>query len=244
MKDVLEALAKRAPKYKRPKFKRPAPYSKPELTRRLPIELIVFLVNLKQFLESGDTLVVDTGISDLLAMFLELPDGVQFQHAPLWGCIGWGTAAAFGVALALADPAVPTPRVILVQGDGGHQCTANQIGTMGKYGVNPIILLLNNGIYGIEEVVMGNNDPTNIQTFDKIAPWQYHLLPAAMGCDKWFLPYPSPVAPGHDLETALAQARAYAGAAYIEVVLQTDSMAKPLTTAAIDRMYQTGPPKS
>jgi indolepyruvate decarboxylase len=237
MKDVLEALTKEAPAFEMPEFTHPAPVSELELQDRLPIELGILLLQLQQFLESGDTLVVDTGISELLAMFLLLPEGVQFQHAPLWGCIGWGTAASLGVALALADP---KRRVILVQGDGGHQCTANQIGTMGLCNVNPIILLLNNGIYGIEEVVMGNGDPRNIQKFDEIAPWQYHLLPAAMGCDKWFVP--EPVDPGPSLAAALQQARAYGGAAYIEIELQADSMAFPLPKDAIDRMYQTDPP--
>ena len=58
--------------------------------------------------------------------------------------------------------------VVLVQGDGGHQLTANQIGTMGHYGINPIIVLLNNGIFGIEEIVMGNNDPAKISNYDRL----------------------------------------------------------------------------
>lgn len=135
---------------------------------------------LSKLLQKGDILMTDTGVGDLIATSLDLPEGVAFQHALLWGSIGWGTGAALGAALADSSR-----RVILIQGDGGHQCTANQIGTMGKYGVNPIIILLNNDIYGIEEVVMGNANPRKIREFDRIAEWDYVKIPDAMGCSNW-----------------------------------------------------------
>jgi indolepyruvate decarboxylase len=230
MKDVLEALTNQAPKFNTAPFLPPVSFFP---TLNLELEAVFLL--LQQFLAPGDTLVADTGIGDLLAMGILLPDGVQFQHALLWGSIGWGTAAALGVAL--ADP---SRRVVLVQGDGGHQCTANQIGVMGLYGVKkPIILVLNNGVYGIEEFVMGNSNADKTRDFDKIAPWQYQSLPAAMGCSGW-----SCTSVGVDgLADALGQARKYPGAAYIDIVLKAELLLPALPRAVRDRMYQTRPPK-
>jgi indolepyruvate decarboxylase len=236
MKDVLEALTKQAPKFTTPAFSRPAsPFPASDAPSDQVTDVSLFS-RLEQFLAPGDTVVADTGTGDLAATAMLLPDGVQFQHALLWGCIGWGTPAALGVAL--ADP---SRRVILVQGDGGHQLTANHIGTMGHYGVNPIIVLLNNGIFGIEEIVQGNSDPDKVRNFDRLAPWQYHKLPEAMGCRDWLC---SSVETNAEFDAALENARKHPGAAYIEVLLGGDKLVPALPPEALDRMYQTAPPKA
>ena len=152
----------------------------------------------------------------------------------IWGCIGWGTTpAAFGAAM--ADP---SRRVVLVQGDGGHQISANQIGTMGLYGANLIILLFNNGIYGVEEIVQGNSDPKKVHVYDKLAPWQYHKLPEAMGCRDWFC---TSVQTNAELEAALQKARKNPGAAYIEVLLGSEHLMPGASTEVIDRQYRLRP---
>jgi indolepyruvate decarboxylase len=52
----------------------------------------------------------------------------------------------FGAAVA-----APDRRVIFVEGDGSHQLTATQLGCMDGHGVAPIMLILANDIYGVEE---------------------------------------------------------------------------------------------
>jgi len=160
---------------------------------------------------------------------LLMPEDALYHDQTLWGCIGWGTPAAFGMAM--ADP---SRRVILVQGDGGHQLTANQIGTMGWHGVNPIILLVNNGVFGVEEVLQPNTDPEKNKKYDELAPWQYHKLPEAMGCRDWFCPR---VETNAELDSALRQARKHPGASYIEVV-PGPKMANSAPPEVIERIYQ------
>jgi indolepyruvate decarboxylase len=234
IKDVLEGLTKKAPKFQAPAFSRPALF--PVVGAPGDKVTDVSLISLVQtFLAPGDTVVADTGTVDLAATAMLLPDGVQFQHQVLWGCIGWATAATLGVAL--ADP---SRRVILLQGDGAHQLTAGQIGAMGRYGVNPIILLLNNGIFGVEEIVQGNADATKIKNYDRIALWQYHKLPEAMGCRDWFC---TSVETNAEFEAALATARNHPGAAYIEILLGNDKLVRALTPEELDRQYKLNPPK-
>ena len=198
-------------------------------------------------LQNGDILMTDTGVGDLIATaFLPLPDGVEFQHALLWGSIGWGTGAALGAAL--ADP---SKRVVLIQGDGGHQCTATQIGIMGKYGVNPIIILLNNDIYGIEEVVMGNANPRRIREFDRIAQWDYCKIPDAMGCSNWRTHLVDFTDLWHldkafqSLKDAMDDARDHPDTgAYIAVKLNRDLLFPGLPKRIRDRLYMAEPPKA
>ena len=235
MKDVLAGLAKQAPKFTAPAFSPPAPM--PALGA--PGDQVTdmsFFSQLERFIEPGDTVVADTGTGDLGASAMLLPDGAQFQHAALWGCIGWGTAAILGVGL--ADP---SRRVVLVQGDGAHQLTANQIGTIGHYGLNPIVLLRNNGVFGIEEIVMGNSDPAKIKTYNRLPLWQYHKLPEAMGCRDWFC---TSVETNAELDAALKRARTLPGASYIEVQLGCEKLFPALSPEELERFYQIPPPKA
>jgi indolepyruvate decarboxylase len=92
-----------------------------------------------------------------------LPEGVGFQTQTLWGSIGWATPAAMGVCMANKNG-----RTILITGDGSHQLTANEIGVMGRYGIKPIIFVLNNGAYGVEIVLSEKG-----LSYDDLAKWNY-----------------------------------------------------------------------
>jgi len=240
IKDIMDDLAQKPPQ------SRGIPTSE---TLRFEWEELEHLITkdifrqLSGLLIPGDILVTDTGVGDLIATVLPLPDDVQFQHALLWGSIGWGTAAALGVALA-----APSNRVVLLQGDGGHQCTANQIGAMGKYGVNPIIIVLNNDIYGVEEVVMGNHKPTHIQDFDRIASWNYYRIPEAMGCNRWLTRWVDFSELKHlskameSLRQAMEDARNHPDvAAYIVIKLDPNILFPALPERIRERLYQTPP---
>jgi len=250
MKDILEGLTQNPPRSKEipPLGKLRAEWEKvgfewDKLGLLLKKQIFGRLSGL---LCKDDILMTDTGVGDLIATFLTLPDGVEFQHALLWGSIGWGTGAALGAALA-----APFRRVVLIQGDGGHQCTANQIGTMGKYGVNPIIILLNNYIYGIEEVVMGNASPRRIQEFDRIAQWDYCKIPDAMGCSNWRTHLVDLTNLWHldrdfqSLKEAMDDARDHPDTgAYIVVKLNRDLLFPGLPKCIRERLYRAEPPKA
>lgn len=51
-------------------------------------------------------------------------------------------------------------------------------GVMGRYGIKPIIFVLNNGAYGVEIVLSEKG-----LSHDDLAKWNYAQLPAAMGCE-------------------------------------------------------------
>jgi indolepyruvate decarboxylase len=120
----------------------------------------------------------------------------------------------------------------MVSGDGAHQLTANEIGVMGRYGINPILIVLNNGIYGVEDVLSERG-----HVYDDLAGWNYHTLPAAMGCRDWFCTRIETVG---DLESALVEARNHSGACYLEVMIpETES--QPMSKKIINRIYKAYP---
>jgi indolepyruvate decarboxylase len=117
-----------------------------------------------------------------------------------------------------------------VTGDGSHQLTATEIGVMGRYGINPIIIVLNNGLYGIEDILSQTG-----HIYDSLAGWDYHTLPAAMGCRDWFCTRVETVA---EFESALEAARNHSGASYLELMIPPEE-SQPLSKKTINRIYKT-----
>jgi len=222
--DVLAALARSAPRVKR--VKHPAPKLLPMVGQlHDPISSAALYPRIQRFLREGDNLVVEGGSCMFLCASLLLPKGVSYEGQILWASIGWATPATLGVALA-----EPKRRTIMVSGDGAHQLTANEIGVMGRYGVNPIIIVLNNGIYGVEDVLSERG-----HVYDDLAGWNYHTLPATMGCRDWFCTRVETVA---ELESALETARNHSGASYLELMIPPEE-SQPLPKKTINRIYKT-----
>jgi indolepyruvate decarboxylase len=109
------------------------------------------------------------------------PSGFVCQAA--YRDVGHVTPAAMGVDLASGGE-----RVLVFVGDGGFQMTAQCVGTMAEKGLDPIIFVLNNGVYGSEQ------RRAHPATFDRDAPffpqsilqqWHYRKLPDALGGKGW-----------------------------------------------------------
>ena len=161
---------------------------------------------------------------------MRLPAGVDAEGQGLWGSIGWGTPATLGVAMAKTSG-----HTWLVTGDGAHQLTLNELAVMGRYGVSPRIFVLNNGLYGVEDVISERG-----HAYDDLAPVNYHLLPEAFGCKNWLTIKVSTVA---ELDAALDDVEQHTGAAYIEVMIPNEE-SQPLPEDVIDRGYKLRTPGS
>jgi indolepyruvate decarboxylase len=158
------------------------------------------------FIRPGDIVVLETGSSSLGMQPMTLSDGVRVEAQVLWGSIGCATPAALGIAL--ADP---SRRTILITGEGSHQLTANEVGSMGRYGANVVVFVLNNDGYLIERALEENPD----WTYNDLAAWQYSELPKALGCVDWFR---ARVATLAELDAAMNAASKSKLGAYIEIV--------------------------
>ncbi len=225
--DMLEGLAASAPVVARTWAKPASSTSPPSGNCGDRLTSADFYRRLERMIGAGDTIVCETGSCLAPVGAIPLPEGSGFESDVLWGSIGWATPAAMGIAMA-----EPSRRAILVTGDGSHQLTANEIGVMGRYGVEPVIFVLNNGIYGVEAVLSETG-----HCYNDVARWRYHEVPAAMGCRGW---YAARVETVGELEQAIAAVQAKRVAAYIEVVLPPEE-SRPLPGPLLDRIYRTRP---
>lgn len=188
-----------------------------------------FYPRLQRHLNAGDTVIIETGTCMFHLNGMRLPAGVDAQAQGLWGSIGWATPAALGVALAKK-----AGRTWLVTGDGSHQMTLNELAVMGRYGVKPVIFVLNNGLYGVEEII---SQPGHY--YNELAPVDYHRLPEAFGCQDWLTAKVTTVA---ELEQVLDEIGDYDGAAYVEVMIPHEE-SQPLPDDVIDRAYKLRTPR-
>ena len=172
-----------------------------------------------KFIQSGDNVVLESGSSSFGVPPMTLPNDVQVHIQMLWGSIGWATGAAFGIALANLKR-----KTILITGEGSHQLTANEIGNMGRFGANPIILCLNNDGYMVERAL----EPNPNWSYNDLAKWRYADVPHALGCTDWFT---ARVETLGELDAALKAARESKSGAYIEVIGGRMDMPKGLAFA-------------
>ncbi len=100
--------------------------------------------------------VADVGDSWFIS--LELRTDV-FLAAGYYASMGFAVPAALGLGIA-----EPTRRPLAIVGDGAFQMTGTELSTLVDQGLRPIVLLLNNGGYGMLEAIDGPRPTTNAGT--------------------------------------------------------------------------------
>ncbi|KAL5121107.1 hypothetical protein ACEQ8H_000958 [Pleosporales sp. CAS-2024a] len=154
-----------------------------------PITHAYLWPRLGQWLQPNDIILTETGTSNFGIWNTRFPANVTAIAQVLWGSIGYATAACQGACLAAHDQALSatnsrtntttntTPnRTILFTGDGSLQLTAQEISTMLRHSLNPILFVICNKGYTIERLIHGMHD-----SYNDIQDWNYAALPAVFG---------------------------------------------------------------
>ncbi|KAF2194959.1 pyruvate decarboxylase [Zopfia rhizophila CBS 207.26] len=155
----------------------------------------------EKWLRPGDVLVGETGTTVFGLCDIKFPENTRFQNQIYYGSIGYATAATLGVEIARREVNGDVGRTILITGDGSMAMTIQEVGTMIKAGIKPIIFVINNSGYTVERMIWGARQPYN-----DIVPTNYsYLLP--------LFKHPSPEKSFHyadskpDLETILSDTK-------------------------------------
>jgi TPP-dependent 2-oxoacid decarboxylase len=151
-----------------PPYLRPAPV-KPGPADR-PLTVARFFERLGGFLDGGMTVVSDTGDVMFGSTGLHRPEPESYFAQDYYLSIGYSLPAGVGISLA-----APDRRTVVLIGDGAFQMTAQEFSTYRRYGLNPVVFVLNNAGYVTERLI--HDGPYN-----EIHPWSYHLVPEALGC--------------------------------------------------------------
>ncbi|KEF62833.1 pyruvate decarboxylase [Exophiala aquamarina CBS 119918] len=169
-----------------------------------------FWPRLGQFLQEGDIVLTETGTSNYGIFDTRFPKNVTNISQILWGSIGYATASAQGVALAAKDIG-GKGRTVLFTGDGSFQLTCQEVSTMIRHNLNPIIFIICNDGYTIERLIHGMD-----AGYNDIQNWNYKdLLPAFGAKEGNFKTYQVKTT---DEVNALFQDKNFASAPYLQLV--------------------------
>lgn len=150
------------------------------------------------------------------------PNSVSVRHTEFWdsssqgyyASMGWGVPAAMGAELATGM------RSLLLMGDGAFQMTGSEISHAPKLGIQPIVLLVNNGSWGIFRPVVKRRDLLELPN------WPYAEMARGWGG------YGRRVTTRLDLREALAEAQASNSFSLIEIMTSPDDLS-PVSQAYI-----------
>ncbi len=134
-----------------------------------PLTIKRFFDRVSHFIEPNSIVIAETGVSLFSAAEMLMPDGVTFIGQTFYGSIGYTVGATLGASLAAQDR-----RTVLFVGDGSFQVTGQDLSTMIRNHLKPIIFLINNDGYTIERVICD-------RPYNDIQPWQYHQLVDVFG---------------------------------------------------------------
>ena len=190
-----------------------------------PMSVEFLFRQLNAFLEADDVVIADPGDALFGAADLHIEHGVRFLGPAYYCSLGFAVPAVLGVSAAL-----PALRPIVLVGDGAFQMTGMELGTIARYGMNPIIVILDNAGYGTERPMLDG-------AFNDVHPWAYWRIPDLLGAGLGMR-----VETERDMEEALSRARANRGAyTLIQVALPKDDHSPALlrlTASLAERVHK------
>lgn len=136
---------------------------------RARITIRRFFERINHFLGPEHIVLADAGDSFLCAADLVMHERIGFICQAFYCSIGFSLPAALGVSLA-----APTKRPVVFIGDGAFQMTGQELSTLIREKLNPIVFVMNNRGYTIERAI--HDGPYN-----DLQPWVYHKLPEVFG---------------------------------------------------------------
>ena len=107
-------------------------------------------------LDGGDIVLADQGTSFYGMATHSLPAGAIFMGQPLWASIGYTLPAVLGAARA-----EPDRRAVLLIGDGAALMTVQELATMARRGLTPLVLVVDNDGYTVERAIHGPEETYN-----------------------------------------------------------------------------------
>ncbi len=145
-----------------------------EVKPNAPLTVERLFRHLNEFISEEHTVIADVGDSLFGAAELRIHQRTNFLSPAYYTSMGFAVPASVGAQLS-----TPNTRPLVIVGDGAFQMTGTELSTIVRYGLNPIVLLLNNHGYGTERHLLEGE-------FNDIGCWNYSLLPSLFSSGRGF----------------------------------------------------------
>jgi indolepyruvate decarboxylase len=170
------------------------------------------------FLDAACTVIPDTYLGIFQAARMNMPAQDSFIVDGIWASIGHSVGAAVGACV----PGGKRPVVLI--GDGGFQMVGQAVSTMVRYQLNPIVVIVDNSLYGLEQYLLGPGFYTNPGqaplAYNVLPDWDFEAFARALGVTQV-----ATVSTADALRSALAAAKAHTtGPSVIRALVGTRSL--------------------
>ena len=156
-----------------------------------PLTVARLFHRLNSYLTDETIVVCDVGDALFGATDLRIHRRTEFLGPAYYASMGFAVPAAIG-----AEMANRALRPLVIVGDGAFQMTGVELSTVVRYGLKPIVLVLNNKGYGTERQMQDG-------PYNDVLPWHYSRMPELLGAGRGWRAETE-----GELETALAEAAA------------------------------------
>ncbi|MGI5324477.1 thiamine pyrophosphate-binding protein [Actinomadura nitritigenes] len=151
-------------------------------------------------LDESWLVISDTLLGVVSAANLPVKGRDAFMSSAVWASIGHSVAAAVGASFGSSR------RPLVICGDGGFHMTAQALSTMARYGRDPVVIVIDNGIYAYEQFLLDKTyftDPhAQPKPYVTLNRWDYTKFANALGIQSTH-----PVDTAAALDTALTTAK-------------------------------------
>ncbi|MEU3844567.1 thiamine pyrophosphate-dependent enzyme [Streptomyces sp. NPDC028635] len=139
---------------------------------------------IQQYVDRDTIVGADASMNYFGSLLLEVPGPGGFVVQSSYSAIGYSAAAATGICLAKG----PDHKVLVFSGDGGFQMTAQCLSTQARFGLHPVIFVVDNGVYAVEQWLADAGIFHSDRPFYKpceLHRWNYSALAEVFGCRGW-----------------------------------------------------------
>lgn len=143
--------------------------------RRKKITVRYLFERLSLSVNNSTVVIADTGDSLFGSLDLTIHDQTEFLCPAYYLSMGFAVPAAIGAQLANSRL-----RPLVIVGDGAFQMTGMEVSTIARFGLNPIVVILNNKGYGTERPIIDG-------PFNDLLSWDYSRIPQVIGYGKGFV---------------------------------------------------------
>ena len=127
------------------------------------------------FLSNDTVVIAEAGDALFAALDLHVHDKSEFLSPAYYASLGFAVPASIGVQFA-----APNRRPLVLVGDGSFQMSGMELSITARYGLSPIVIILNNGGYGTFRPMMDGD-------FNDIQPWQYADIVKIIGAGQGYI---------------------------------------------------------
>jgi indolepyruvate decarboxylase len=140
-----------------------------------------FYTFIQHYIDENTIVGSDASMSYFGSLLLDVPGQGGFIAQSSYSAIGYIAPAATGICLAKR----PDQKVMVFSGDGGFQMTAQCLSTQTRFQLDPVIFVINNGVYGVEQWLADSSVFHTDKPFYPscvLHPWNYSKLSEVFGC--------------------------------------------------------------